>query len=112
MKKILLTLSLVSSLSFLFAQSTKFGIKAGLNGSTLSSTSNGQTSSTSSNTGFHLGAFGDFNLGGPVSIQPGLLYTSKGGKAESSGSQTISGTTYTSYTNEDFTINYLEIPVN
>jgi hypothetical protein len=108
MKKTLLLLSLLGSMSFSYAQTTKFGVIAGLNLATVSSTSSGSTNSSSSLAGFHVGAFADFELSSSVSIQPGILFSLKGGtqdETQSSGSFNIHAT-------DKLTLNYVEVPVN
>jgi hypothetical protein len=111
MKKIILLLCLLGSTGALFAQSARFGINAGLNLSTLSYSSSGQTNATSSLAGFHIGAFADFGLGA-VSIQPGILYTTKGGKDDVSGTSTVGSSTLTYHATDQINLNYIEVPVN
>jgi len=111
MKKPLLVLCFVGSMFSSFAQSVTFGIKSGLNLSNISETSSGSTNSYSSLTGYHVGAFADFDLG-TLSIQPAVLYTTKGGHDDETQTLVSGGVTYTLRGTEDITLNYLEVPVN
>ena len=79
MKKILL--SAVALMAFGLttqAQEIKFGVKAGVNFATLG----GDIEDVSSRTGFHVGAVGEFMLSEQFSIQPELIYSMQGAKAE------------------------------
>jgi Outer membrane protein beta-barrel domain len=112
MKKILL----LSSAFFLavtstYAQTISYGINAGLNLTKASTTLNVPGLSEWNNylTGFHVGAMVDIKFDA-FSIQPGVLFTTKGGK------QAIQA-----YTDDDaflgpqtqkLTLSYLEIPLN
>lgn len=103
---------IAGTIGFSFAQApVKFGIKAGVNLATLTSSQSGSTNTTSSTTGYHVGAFAEFDLGG-ISIQPAVLYSTKGGHDESSSSGTSGGTSYSFHSVEDVTLNYVEVPVN
>ena len=84
-----------------FAQ-VKYGVKAGLNlanineKSSLGSENDGKTSKI----GFHFGGTAEFPASEAVSVQTGLLFSSKGYKVSYEGA---SGST---------NVNYLEIPIN
>ncbi|HJP62147.1 MAG TPA: porin family protein [Mucilaginibacter sp.] len=99
MKKTLLLLALIVASMATFAQTTTFGIKAGLNSSKLTVSATGGSISTESLVGFHVGGVADIGFE-TFSIQPGLLFSTKGGKSTSED-----GT-------DKITLNYLEIPVN
>lgn len=99
MKKSVLLLALIAISLSSWAQSVSFGIKAGLNLSKLTASADGGSISTESLAGFHVGAVVDFGSQN-FSFQPGILFSTKGGKSTSSGS--------TSKT----TLNYIEVPVN
>jgi hypothetical protein len=99
MKKSLLLLSLTCLAGFTFAQTVSFGVKAGVNFSKLSASSGGVTASSSSTTGFHVGGVADIGFG-DWSLQPGILYSTKGGSYG------------TSTDGVKLTLNYIEIPVN
>ncbi len=118
MKKILLLFILSSSIKLTFAQAIKFTITAGVNESTVSKVPDdfireiavpGETFPNSKLLGFHLGIFAAYSVG-KISIQPGLLYTTKGGIPYSvSGSFIINDY----YTRKDvLRLNYVEIPLN
>jgi opacity protein-like surface antigen len=84
MKKILLGLALVAG-TFTFAQKTsnassspvRFGVKAGLNISTISN------SDLNSKAGFYGGVFANIPVAQDFSVQPEVLYSGMGGKAKS-----------------------------
>ena len=84
-----------------FAQ-VKYGVKAGLNlanineKSSLGSDNDGKTSKI----GFHFGGTAEFPASEAVSVQTGLLFSSKGYKVSYLG---VSGS---------MNVNYLEIPIN
>ena len=99
MKKTLLLLALIVASTATFAQTTSFGIKAGLNSSKLTVSATGGSISTESLVGFHVGGVVDIGFE-TFSIQPGLLFSTKGGKSSSED-----GT-------DKVTLNYLEVPVN
>lgn len=97
MKKAIIGLLLVVSTGYTFAQETGFGIKGGLNLSTLNVKDPG--ASYDSRTGFHAGIFlrGKFDK---IGIQPELLFFTQNGDIRS----TVFGTAQESFT-------YLSIPV-
>lgn len=99
MKKSLLLLSLIGTMSIASAQTVKYGIKAGANFSSFtasaSASSGGGSASSDNAVGFHIGAVADIGLG-DFSIQPGVLFSTKGGAG--------SGSTVT--------FDYIEVPVN
>ena len=102
MKKAFLSLlCLMGIISFSLAQSINVGIKAGVNFSKLAASSGGLTLTSSSTTGFHVGAVVDLGFDN-WSLQPGLLYSTKGGTY---GSAADGGTA-------KLTLNYVEVPVN
>jgi hypothetical protein len=118
MKKILLIFILSGSINLTFAQTIKFTITAGVNESTASKIPDsfikeiatvGQTFPNSKLIGFHIGAFAAYPVG-KISIQTGLLYTTKGGVPYSfSGNYT----TNDYYNRKDvLRLNYLEVPLN
>ncbi|WP_075343492.1 porin family protein [Tenacibaculum agarivorans] len=75
MKKLLLGI-LVTTVFFLTAnaQEVKFGLKGGVNFSTIL----GDNPSIDSRTGFHVGGLAEVKLGDSFSIQPEVLYTQLG----------------------------------
>lgn len=109
MKKAYIFFCLLAMSASSFAQSVSFGLKAGLNISSVSysgtpSFDNGK-SSLSTTTGFHVGAFLDIGIVGPISIQPALLVTTKG---YSYNQSTSFNTSYSQL----YRIDYFEFPLN
>jgi len=101
MKKTILLAALFVATITAFAQTTTtFGIKAGVNFSKLTYSGGGFSVSSQSLTGFHIGGVVDVGINDNFSFQPGLLFSTKGGKSESDGD---AGKT---------TLNYLEVPIN
>lgn len=98
MKKLFLGAAIAMS-SLTFAQ--QFGIKAGMNVSSLSTDS--QLSDQGSKIGFNAGLFLNAPLAENFSIQPELLYSQMGDKYD----QTIAGTTYARSRHLD----YITVPV-
>ena len=90
MKKIILTAAAVFAFSFANAQDMKFGVKGGLNSSTLSGADGAK-----SIIGVNLGGFVEFKVSDKFSVQPELLYSMQGAKFET-------GT---------LNMNYINIPV-
>ncbi len=95
MKKIILTTVAVFALCFANAQEVKFGIKAGLNLSNLTSDVDGN----STKVGFQGGGLVDIKVSEKFSVQPEVLYSLQGTKYDDAG------------TDIDFTLYYLNIPV-
>ena len=91
--------SLFLLITFFTNAQVKVGIKAGLDFSGESLMGNGIKVTTSSVTGFNAGVIMNIGLG-TVFIQPGLLFSQKG------------GSTYGGQESVQETLNYLEIPVN
>jgi opacity protein-like surface antigen len=92
MKKLILGLALVAG-TFTFAQKTststsssspvRFGVKAGLNVSSISN------SDLNSKAGFYGGVFANIPVAQDFSVQPEVLYSGLGGKAKSNSSAKI-----------------------
>jgi opacity protein-like surface antigen len=78
MKKITLSIVAVLAFGFANAQEVKFGVKGGINLSTLT----GDIEEASSKVGFQVGAFAEIKLTEKFSIQPELLYSAQGVKTE------------------------------
>ena len=74
MKKILLTVIVISSFNVLMAQHAEFGIKGGVNFATL----NGDDNNVSNRTSFHLGGLAHIHLSKEFAIQPELMYSGQG----------------------------------
>jgi len=79
MKKILLIICLVAVSAGVSAQSVSFGVKAGMNLSTLRVSPSDPSYTTSDKTGYHFGVVADVGFQ-EFSLQPGLFYITKGQK--------------------------------
>jgi hypothetical protein len=77
MKKISLFFLSLLSASFLFAQSTSFGLKGGLN---ISTTTNSQGGERGSRPGLHAGLLAHIHINQMLAIQPEIVYSSQGAK--------------------------------
>ena len=98
MKKIILMVVMVFTFGFVNAQGKEdmaFGIKGGLNISTITNADVDGVNSKSL-VGFHVGFFGEFMLGDKFAIQPEVLYSTQGTKIELKG---------------DLKLDYIAIPV-
>ena len=84
-----------------FAQA-KYGVKAGLNLANISEKSSAGSGNEgkTSKIGFHFGGTAEFPASEAVSVQTGLLFSTKGYKISEGGSSTTTS------------VNYLEIPIN
>lgn len=120
MKKLLLLLCLFSA-NQLFGQNVKWGVKAGVNWSEISQANGSQTTPTGTLTintttnkipGYHVGVFSNIEFE-KISINPALIYTTKGGSYIADRNfVSSSGSSFSErYTNKT-TLNYLELPVN
>lgn len=79
MKKALFSAALIAAASFsMSAQDIKYGVKAGVNFTNYS----GDVSGTDMRTGFHVGGLAEFKWGN-FAVQPELLYSTAGAKADS-----------------------------
>jgi opacity protein-like surface antigen len=78
MKKIIFVGIAVLSFSVSTAQKVNFGVKGGLNVSTLT----GDVEDLDPKIGFHLGGFAEIKLNEKFSIQPELMFSTQGAKAE------------------------------
>ena len=106
-KLLLLTIALIGSAG-IYAQTISYGVKAGVNFSTFSASIDNITATSKSLTGFHVGGVVDFGVSKSFSIQPGILYSTKGGSSNAvdDDSQSVGASA------SKITFNYLEIPVN
>lgn len=83
------------------AGGTTFGIRAGVNFSTINGkTATGAEIDNSINTGFHGGLNAEIPLGTGFYLQPGVLYSQKGAEFKNSGG------------NSEVELSYIEVPVN
>jgi hypothetical protein len=112
MKKILLSLFLITGLTTIgFAQSkVGFGVKAGVTIPHMTVTALGSAVSFDSKISFYVGGVANIPVSKLISVQPGLSLINKGTKISSSGLDFEDIST----TDESGSINlmYLEIPVN
>ncbi|BAU52821.1 outer membrane beta-barrel protein [Mucilaginibacter gotjawali] len=108
MKKILLLIFLSAAMQQLFAQTLKFGIKAGWNESTadLGTT----TSTVSSYSGFKGGVFGDFGFN-KIVIETGVFFTTYGYNTSTTFTETQPQPIVVTLKGQA-TYNYLQIPVD
>jgi len=111
MKKILLIICLAAVSAGVSAQSVNFGLKAGLNLSTMRISPGDPDYTTSNKSGYHLGVVADISLQN-FSLQPGLYYITKGQKF--SGQSAFYGGDGFGTITEKGTVrlDYLELPVN
>jgi len=125
-KKSIFLFAVLAASSFTFAQS--FGVRAGLNLSRIEydpshSRTRGDysykettdmTYSTGNSVGFHVGAVADIGINEFFYVQPGVLFTSKGGYEKEEYSSIQSGSYYSSRKDEDeqtITTYYIDVPV-
>ncbi|MDX6182457.1 porin family protein [Flavobacterium sp. Fl-77] len=96
MKRIILTAVAVISFAFANAQSTRFGIKGGLNIATIGNAENAEAL-----VGFQLGGFAEINVWKKLFVQPELLFSTQGARIDNYGNAA------------DYTVNlnYINIPV-
>lgn len=97
MKKIFLTAIAVMAFAFTNAQQTRFGVKGGLN---ISSLVGGDVEDTKALIGFHVGGFAEIKVIERLAIQPELLFSTQGTKVDGFGGQ-----------DEDWKLNYINVPV-
>jgi opacity protein-like surface antigen len=95
MKKIIFAAVAVFGFAFANAQETKFGAKAGLNLSNFT----GDAEGTSTKVGFQVGGFAEIKVSEKFSVQPELLFTTVGAKADFFGFEVTE------------TLSYIAIPV-
>lgn len=91
MKKIYLTIVILSMALTLNAQDIKFGAKAGINIASVT----GEIESTGNRIAFHLGGMAEIPIDGALYLQPELLFSSQGYKLD----------------NGTGTLNYLNLPI-
>jgi len=118
MKKSFLLSMLVISAAGLYGQTISYGIDAGLNLTKLSFTSYSPSGfgvsvpvSNSYLAGFHAGGLVDIRFDA-FSIQPGVLFSTKGGNSFASFSESFAGQTFTASGKVKTTLNYVEAPLN
>lgn len=97
MKRIILPIITFVVFGFANAQSTKFGVKGGLNISNFT----GYQEDVKSLAGFHIGGFAEIKVAKKFAIQPEFLFSTQG--------TTIEG--YNGDSNTTVKVNYLNIPI-
>lgn len=97
MKRIILAAIAVMVFGFANAQKTRFGVKGGLN---ISTVVGGDVDNTKSLIGFHVGGLAEIHVVEKFFIQPELLYSAQGTKVDGPLG-----------TDADLKLNYLNIPV-
>jgi len=97
MKKIILSAIAIMAFAFTNAQSTRFGVKGGLN---ISSIVGGDVRDANALVGFHVGGLAEIHVVEKFYIQPELLFSTQGSKFD--GGFGPDG---------DVKLNYLNIPV-
>ncbi|MEG2100617.1 MAG: porin family protein [Flavobacterium sp.] len=97
MKRIILAAIAVMVFGFANAQKTRFGVKGGLN---ISTVVGGDVDDTKSLIGFHVGGLAEIHVVEKFFIQPELLYSAQGTKVDGPLG-----------TDADLKLNYLNIPV-
>lgn len=97
MKKIILAAAAVMVFGFANAQKTRFGVKGGLN---ISTVVGGDVEDTKSLVGFHVGGFAEIHVVQRFFIQPELLYSAQGTKLDGGP-----------FSDVNIKLNYLNIPV-
>ena len=108
MKKLFLGLGLVAG-TFAFAQtSPTFGLKAGVN---VSSISKDGYDDAKSKAGFSGGVFMNLPVSEQFSIQPEVMYSQLGSKVTNKYSTTVAGNTYQATSTAKLNLDYITIPV-
>lgn len=118
MKKLILGIALTAG-SLAFAQTTtsssnmsaspvQFGIKAGIN---VSSISKDGYEDAKSKVGFAGGVFANIPLSEMFSVQPEVMYSQMGSKVTSSYSGTVLGNNFTSKSSATLNLDYVTVPL-
>lgn len=110
MKKVFLGLALVAG-SLAFGQKTPvaFGVKAGMNVSSLSKDQDNDKQK--SKIGFNAGVFANIPLSEQFSLQPEVLYNGLGAKVENDREVAVVGTSTKTRTTFTKSLSYLSVPV-
>src|SRR3970282_1702141 len=106
MKKIILSTLFVLAFGFTYAQKAQFGIKGGLNSSNFSGDTEGVD--FKSRVGFNVGAFAAIKLSEKITLQPEILFSTQGAKAENVTAD-VNGVNYTA--DIEFNLSYINVPV-
>ncbi len=103
MKKIILSVAAMLTFGFVNAQEVEFGVKAGVNIASLT----GDIENADAKVGFHVGGFAEIKISDKFSVQPELLFSTQGAKAEEKYSE--DGVSY-DYS-EKINLSYINIPI-
>src|SRR5687767_12419897 len=104
MKRVLLSMTLISFISVATFAQTRFGVTAGVALASQKQKASGISITSDGKVGLTLGVLADVSVAENFTFQPGLNFTQKGGKINiSEGGMSIEGTE---------TLNYLELPLN
>jgi len=106
MKKIILSSLLVLAFGFTYAQKAEFGIKGGINSSNFSGDTEGVDFKP--RVGFNVGAFAAIKLSEKITLQPEILFSTQGAKAENVTAD-VNGVNYTA--DIEFNLSYINVPV-
>jgi len=106
MKKNILSTLLVLAFGFTYAQKAQFGIKGGLNSSNFSGDTQGVDFKP--RVGFNVGAFAAIKLSEKITLQPEILFSTQGAKAENVNAD-VNGANYTA--DIKFNLSYINVPV-
>mgnify|MGYP001128851493 CR=1 FL=1 len=97
MKRFLLSLAVITFALGANAQSDiNFGVKAGLNLSSLKMSAEGISASFDTKVGFHVGGFAEINVAESFAIQPELMYSTAGAKLNTGGMKATTNLSYIS----------------
>ena len=108
MKKIFLSAVAIMALGTAAqAQDISYGVKAGVNFANFG----GDVDESSSRTGFHVGAVVELPISETFSIQPEVVFSQQGAQVDSSTESVISGVTTRTTTENEQTLNYINVPV-
>jgi hypothetical protein len=108
MKKLFLGLGLVAGTCAFAQTSPSFGLKAGLN---VSSISDDGYEDAKSKAGFYGGVFMNAPLSEQFSIQPEVLYSQMGAKVTGTNSYTVGSVTTTDKNSASLNLDYIAVPV-
>ena len=106
MKRIILTAAAVFAFGFANAQEVKFGVKGGLNLANFEGDTDGLD--MKSRTGFHVGGFVAVKLSDKFTLQPEVLYSVQGAKADNF-EYDLNGTVYIA--DLDYNLSYVNVPL-
>jgi opacity protein-like surface antigen len=108
MKKIFLSAVAIMALGTAAqAQDISYGVKAGVNFANFG----GDVDESSSRTGFHVGAVVELPISETFSIQPEVVFSQQGAQVDSSTETNFGGVTTRSTTENEQTLNYINVPV-